>query len=59
MRGVYCNEAITKHGFVRDKDGTITTFDAGSISNGTSPTSISPAGEITGNYREHGFLWKP
>ena len=47
------------HGFIRDRQGTITTFDAPG-STGTSPTSINPAGEITGIYGDsgggHGFI---
>jgi hypothetical protein len=48
-----------RHGFVRDSDGTITTFDAGPI--GTFPQSINPSGEITGycadlSFMDHGFL---
>jgi len=44
------------HGFVRASDGVITTFDAGSIANGTLPTSINRRGDITGSYRGNGFL---
>src|SRR6202040_3372930 len=52
----------TAHGFVRDKDGTITSFDApGAGPNGTIVASINPSGEITGNFFDvnrtsHGFL---
>src|SRR5439155_26413134 len=48
------------HGFVRDRRGTITSFDPpGSLA--TFATSINPAGEITGYYRDstgtaHGFV---
>jgi hypothetical protein len=39
----------TAHGFVRNKDGTITSFDADPKNlHGISPTSINPNGEITG-----------
>jgi hypothetical protein len=50
---------------VRDKDGTITSFDVlGAGSNGTFPASINPRGEITGSYSDasnvsHGFLREP
>jgi len=47
------------HGFLRAKDGTITTFDAPGADQ-TTPQSINPRGEITGSYNdttgEHGFL---
>src|SRR5258707_305874 len=58
--------APTAHGFVRDKDGTITSFDApGAGSNGTIVVGINPSGEITGyffdvnyavNHTTHGFV---
>ena len=55
------------HGFLRDRDGTFTTFDApgaGSVTDsfqGTTPSSINPAGAIAGNTLDasnvfHGFL---
>ena len=57
------------HGFLRKADGSFTSFDApgaasGGRSQGTFPTGIDPAGEITGTYVEyvdgkfvsHGFL---
>lgn len=56
------------HGFLRARDGSLTTFDvpgAGTGSNqGTVPLGINPAGVITGlyldpNYVYHGFLWVP
>jgi len=48
------------HGFLRGRDGTITTFDAPGAE-GTSAVSINPAGAITGFYGDasrviHGFL---
>ena len=56
----------TAHGFVRDKDGTITSFDApGAGPNGTIVVGINPSGEITGyffdanyavNHTTHGFV---
>jgi hypothetical protein len=51
----------TAHGFVRDKDGTITSFDADPKNpHDISPTSINPRGEITGSFfavgGPHGLL---
>jgi hypothetical protein len=52
-----------EHGFVRDGDGKLTTFDPpGSTS--TYPASINDAGAITGSYSDasgvaHGFLYSP
>jgi hypothetical protein len=51
------------HGFVRDRDGKITTFDP-PRSTRTMPTSINDAGAITGWFTyshggEHGFLRSP
>jgi hypothetical protein len=53
----------TAHGFVRDRDGKITTFDPPG-STYTMPTSINDAGAITGWYVDassvtHGFLRSP
>lgn len=51
------------HGFLRDPDGTISTFDAGGTFSATYPTAITPAGEIIGNVysglRNQGFLRRP
>ena len=53
----------SEHGFVRDRDGKLTTFDPpGSTS--TYPASINDAGAITGSYSgasgvAHGFLRSP
>ncbi len=46
ITGYYVDASYMYHGFVRDKDGIITTFDAGP--NFTIPTSINPKGTITG-----------
>ena len=59
IAGYYVDASYMYHGFVRDKDGIITTFDAGS--NGTFPASINPNGTITGYYVDnhnmaHGFV---
>ena len=52
------------HGFLRAKDGAITRFDAPGAGGDIVCASISPAGAITGFYRDangnaHGFLRKP
>jgi hypothetical protein len=56
------------HGFLRTRDGKLTTFDApgaGTGNNqGTLPLAITPAGVIMGLYRDakglsHGFLFRP
>jgi hypothetical protein len=65
IAGYYFDVNFRGHGFVRDKDGTITSFDVlGAGSNGTFPASINPRGEITGSYSDasnvsHGFLREP
>jgi len=50
------------HGYVRTRNGTVTTFDPTGAT-GTSPASINPAGAITGNYSDangtHGFVRIP
>ena len=61
------NDGFTiNHGFLRAKDGTVTTFDvpgAGTgFNQGTAPLGITPAGEIMGLYVDannvtHGFLF--
>jgi hypothetical protein len=56
------------HGFVRFRDGTLTTFDAPEagtgFNQGTLPLAITPEGVIMGLYRDpnrlsHGFLFRP
>ena len=56
------------HGFMRSRDGTLTTLDvpeAGTVFNqGTLPLAITFEGEIMGLYRDqnnlsHGFLFRP
>ena len=59
ITGYYVDAGSIFHGFVRDKDGIITSFDAGP--NFTIPTSINPKGTITGSYQDasrvtHGFV---
>jgi len=64
ITGTYC-DAVACHGFLRDRDGTITTFYAPGAGTsgfaGTFPFSINPAGTITGRYYDasfasHGFV---
>src|SRR5262245_51950922 len=67
--GSYFDENFVPHGFVRDRDGTITAFDAPGGVAGTeiggndifAPGAMNPAGAITGTYFDesfvsHGFL---
>jgi hypothetical protein len=63
------NDGFTiNHGFLRARDGTVTTFDAPcagtGFNQGTAPLGINPAGVIMGlyinaNYGHHGFLLVP
>jgi hypothetical protein len=65
MTGSYIDSSNVNHGFIRDKDGSITTFDApeagtGAPCGGTYPFSMNPKGVITGWYIDancvyHGF----
>jgi hypothetical protein len=63
--GNYIDASSVNHGFVRDKHGVLTTFDAPGagtgIGQGTFPATPNPAGAITGWYIDstnvfHGFL---
>jgi hypothetical protein len=65
--GGYFDSSSVFHGFVRDRGGAITTFDAPGADttpghfNGTFPISINAAGEVTGYYFDansffHGFV---
>jgi len=59
--GGYFDANGLPHGFVRDRHGAITTFDAPGAVNGTIPFSISALGEITGFFYDakffgHGFI---
>ena len=61
ITGFYVDMNGAQHGFLRAKDGTITTFDAPGASQGTVPAAINAPGAITGNYVDanganHGFL---
>jgi hypothetical protein len=54
-----CTPPRDYHAFLREPDGTITTFDASSLSGqSTTPTAINSKGQITG-YADHGFLREP
>jgi hypothetical protein len=63
------NDGFTiNHGFLRGRDGTLTTFDVPAAGNGfnqgTAPLGITPAGVVMGlyidaNYVNHGFLFLP
>ena len=68
ITGAYADASNVNHGFLRAKDGTITTFEAPGagtgVFQGTVAFSINPAGAITGFYRDasstnHGFLRAP
>src|SRR5262249_48564925 len=65
ITGYYVDAAGVRHGFLRDKFGVITTFDAPGAGTGadqgTQSFAISPGGETTGFYFDatsavHGFL---
>ena len=52
---------MARHGFLRARDGAITTFDVPDAVNGTYAGGINSAGTIAGNYFDasffdHGFL---
>ena len=66
--GDYIDASGVFHGFVRDRDGAITTFDAPCAGTGsgqgTFPSGINSAGAITGfdmdnNTVSHGFVPSP
>jgi hypothetical protein len=65
ITGDYFDASGVDHGFLRARDGTITTFDAPGAVNGTSFVScITPAGAVAGisfdaNFVGHGFLRAP
>jgi hypothetical protein len=69
ITGYFFDANSLGRGFVRAKDGTITTFDVPGVGapyfgDGTIPQSINPNGEITGYYTDahgtyHGFLRNP
>ena len=60
ITGYYHDASFAGHGFVRDRDGTISTFDPPGSTN-TVVSGINPAGAITGSYNDtngltHGFV---
>jgi hypothetical protein len=68
ITGSFNDGFAVKHGFLRDSDGRVTSFDvsgAGTgFNQGTVPLGISPAGLIIGlyidaKYRPHGFFFLP
>lgn len=68
LTGAFNDGFSVNHGFLRAKDGTLTTFDAPGagtgFSQGTAPMGITPNGVIMGLYRDansasHGFLFAP
>jgi len=65
ITGYYVDSAGAWHGFLRDKNGVITTFDAPGagtgVGQGTQSFAITPGGDVTGFYFDatsavHGFL---
>jgi hypothetical protein len=61
IAGFYYDASNVFHGFLRARDGAITTFDAPGAGLGTVPQSINVAGAIAGYYFDassavHGFL---
>jgi hypothetical protein len=55
VTGSYSDANDVQHGFLRNPDGTFTTFDPpGSVSTG--PTGINPEGAITGFYYDAAFV---
>jgi hypothetical protein len=68
INGYYIDASGVAHGFVRDHDGEITTFDAPCAGTGSGQGTfigaINPAGAITGNSVDnnnvnHGYLRSP
>jgi hypothetical protein len=61
VTGPYVDANNAWHGYLRDQDGTIDTFDVPGASQGTYPWGINPGGATTGQYNDangvsHGFL---
>ena len=50
ITGNYFDANFIGHGFIRSKQGTITTFDVQGAANGTFPLAINPSGAVTGYY---------
>src|SRR5271168_4927598 len=55
ITGNYSDANFATHGFLRAKDGAITSFDAPGPSNGTFPAFITPQGSIVGTYFDANF----
>lgn len=53
--GSYFDANFATHGFLRDTDGTITSFDAPGAAHGTLPVAITPQGLIVGTYFDVNF----
>ncbi|MBV9265544.1 MAG: hypothetical protein JO061_05185 [Acidobacteriaceae bacterium] len=54
--GGYLDANGVPHGFIRDRQGAITTFDPPGAVNGTIPLSINVEREVTGYYLDAGFF---
>jgi hypothetical protein len=64
ITGRYSDSKNALHGFVRQPDGSITSFDPPGSAGNTAPSSINDMGAITGYYWDsnqhvHGFLRTP
>jgi len=59
ITGNYFDANFAQRGFLRDADGTITTFDAPNAFFGTSPNFITPQGLIVGTYVDANFNAHP
>src|SRR5262245_60680240 len=59
ITGNYFDANFAQRGFLRDADGTITTFDAPNAFFGTSPNFITPQGLIVGTYVDANFNAQP
>src|SRR5215470_5240208 len=59
ITGYYFDANFAQRGFLRDADGTITTFDAPNAFFGTSPNFITPQGLIVGTYVDANFNAQP
>jgi hypothetical protein len=60
ITGYYLDASFVQHGFLRARNGSLTTIDVPGGVNGTYPANINPEGAITGYYCDasvcHGFL---
>lgn len=53
--GSYFDSSFETHGFLRAKDGTVTSFDAPGAIHGTYPVFITPQGSVVGTYFDANF----